>query len=93
MTAEIKFNATKEDCEIIGKILDRAQEMGHLSQRNRINSDMDITACHLNGTPLRLADWLAANDFNFVHDLYGIDHHMNRRTGKLEGCFVPRFAV
>ncbi|WVR18296.1 hypothetical protein y223_00016 [Bordetella phage PY223] len=93
MTAEIKWNATPEDRALIGKILDRAQKMGHLAPRNRMNSEMDITACHLNGTPLRLADFLAADDFNFAHDLYGIDRHMNRSTGKLTGCFVPRFAA
>jgi hypothetical protein len=53
---------------------------------------MDITACHLNGCPLRLRDLLNADDFNFAHDLFGINRHLNHETGKLEHCFRPRFA-
>ncbi|WBF05187.1 hypothetical protein [Burkholderia phage CSP3] len=89
---EINWNTTAADAALIDKILDRAISMRLLERRNRLNTDMDITACHLNGTPLRLADWLAAPDFDFTHDLLGIDRHMNRETGKLGGLFVPRFA-
>jgi hypothetical protein len=35
---------------------------------------------------------LAADDFNFIHDVGGIQRHMNRETGKLENCFLPRCA-
>lgn len=42
--------------------------------------------------PLDAAALLAADDENFAHDILGIRRHMNRRTGELEGCFVPRFA-
>jgi hypothetical protein len=41
-------------------------------------------------------DWerlLAADDYNFSHDISGLDRHMNRETLKLEGFFVPRFAL
>jgi len=93
VTAEINFNATPEDAALIDKICDRAQREGHLAKHNRLNTVMDITACHLNGTPLRLADWLTADNFNFTHDLYGIDRHMNRSNGKLQNCFLPRFAA
>lgn len=89
--SKINWDITDGDMELIDQILDRAERMGHLKKPNRINSKMDIAACHLNGTPLRLAKWLAADDFNFVHDLYGIDAHMDRSTGRLTGCFVPRF--
>jgi len=30
---------------------------------------------------------------DFGHDVSGIRHNMNRQTGQLEGCFVPRFAL
>lgn len=42
--------------------------------------------------PLDLAALLAADDFNFCHDFFGIAANMNRKTAKLENCFVPRFA-
>lgn len=89
----INWKATEEDSKLIDAILDRAIAEGHLKPRNRMNTEMDITACHLNGTPLRLADWLAADQFNFAHDLYGIDENMNRETGKLDNCFLPRFVA
>ena len=53
---------------------------------------MDLDACHSNGCPLRLADLLAADDANFAHDIFGIRAYMNRQTGKLENCFLPRYA-
>lgn len=93
MIANIKWDVSDEDAALIQQICDRAQKAGHVAKRNRLNNEMDIVACHLNGTPLRLADWLAADDFNFSHDLFGIDRHMNRSNGKLQGCFVPRFAA
>lgn len=89
----INWDISKADAKLITKILDRAQILGDLQPKNRLNTEMDITAAHANGTPLRLADWLAADDFNFRHDLYGIDRHVNRETGKLMHYFLPRFAV
>lgn len=59
----------------------------------RMDCDMDITACHCNGNTLNLAALLVADDFNFSHDVSGIASNLNRQTGKLENCFVPRFTV
>ena len=41
----------------------------------------------------RLADLRDTDDFNFTHDLDGILSHLNRKTGLLEHCFLPRFAA
>lgn len=43
---------------------------------------------------LRLEEWLAADDFNFIHDLYGIMDHIVRDKFPADdfGFFVPRFA-
>lgn len=43
---------------------------------------------------LRLEEWLAADDFNFIHDLYGIMDHIVRDKFQADdfGFFVPRFA-
>jgi hypothetical protein len=93
VVSKINWSATAEESALIEQICKRAVAIWHLSKRNIINTAMDITACHLNGTPLKLASWLAADDFDFLHDLYGIDRNMNRETGKLENCFLPRFAA
>ena len=39
-------------------------------------------------------DWprlLAADDFNFLHDMAGIASHLDRTTGRIDGFFRPRF--
>ena len=43
---------------------------------------------------LRLEEWLTADDFNFIHDLYGIMDHIVRDKIPADdfGFFVPRFA-
>lgn len=56
-----------------------------------MDADMDITATHANGCPLRLDDLLAADEFNFGHDVFGIRNCLDRKTGKLMRNFLPRF--
>ena len=91
--SEINWDVSPEDGKLIAAILNRALGLGLLRRENAINTEMDIIATHNHNVKLRLADWLAADDFNFKHDLLGIDRHMNRDTGKLGGHFLPRFAV
>lgn len=91
----ISFKATREEYVIIGKIAKRADEM---ARRQNIGYDqrtanMDVTACHANGNRLDLENLLAADDFNFAHDVFGIARHIDRKTGELTGCFVPRFSA
>ncbi|KXZ22478.1 hypothetical protein AXI58_10140 [Bacillus nakamurai] len=42
---------------------------------------------------LRLEDLLNADDFNFSHDILGIQNNLNREERKMENLFVPRFAT
>lgn len=95
----IKWAASKEEHDTIAKILDRYQEH-HQSlgvpkqyQRSRMDLLMDLEATHCNGCRLDLSRLLEADDFNFMHDMIGIQKHLNRKTGELEDCFVPRYAV
>ena len=57
-----------------------------------VTIQMNITACHLNGCPLRLVDLLTADGFDFAHDIWGIGQNLDRDTGKLLNHFLPRFA-
>lgn len=59
--------------------------------QTRLDIEMDIAAVHA-VCPLKLAELRDADKFNFTHDIAGIYRHLNRRTGELEDCFVPRFA-
>ena len=52
---------------------------------------MDLIATHLS-VPLRLNDLLDAADSDFVHDIVGIERHLDRRAFTLRDHFRPRFA-
>jgi len=88
----VSYEVKKKDADIIQAIAERAnREMP--SACDVLNTSMDITACHANGCPLRLKDLLAADDFNFFHDVLGVKNHLNRKTGKLDGRFMPRYSA
>jgi len=86
----IKWDATQEEMTLIKKIAKR----GFCRQlyADILSLSMDISATHLNGCPLKLEELLAADDFNFFHDIYGIHNNLDRKTGQLKNCFLPRFA-
>lgn len=52
---------------------------------------MDVEAANI-VCPMRLEELLEADDENFAHDVFGIERHINRETGQLDNCFLPRFA-
>ena len=86
----MKFTKCKKDLKLIHKIIARAMNMDIFSGVDRLDMEMDISACHANGNPLDLQRLLDADDFNFLHDVGGIRGHLNRKTGKLTDCFRPR---
>lgn len=55
--------------------------------------DMDLTACHANGCPLDLHKLEHAPEGDFLHDANGIACHIDRETGQLLHCFLPRCAM
>lgn len=93
----IEWNATKEECQIISKIVDRAREIDNSTGTETLFDGMlltmDIEAVHCNGTPIKLQELLSADDSNFAHDVFGIRRHIDRTTGKLLDCFSPRFSA
>ena len=90
----LKWTGNKEETELEGLIARRAvtmaKELG--LQYDQMTAVMDIDACHNNGNPLKLKELLKADDFNFGHDVFGIRRHINRTTGQLMDCFVPRYS-
>jgi hypothetical protein len=92
---QISFRVSRTEMEIINKIANRAVSMAneHGVNYDKLTADMDVTACHANGCPLDLLKLLEADAFNFSHDVFGIARHINRSTGQLENCFVPRCAL
>jgi hypothetical protein len=79
---------TPEELEIVEEIAKRAVDLN--IHDDPIHAMMDISATH-KFCPLRLADLLAADDFNFIHDVGGIRRFLNRDKLYLMSCFVPRF--
>lgn len=84
----INFNATKKDIKLITKIAQRAVKMN--PEYDYMDASMDVTAVHLNDCKLDLKKLLGFDDFNFAHDVFGINRHINRGNGKLQNCFLPR---
>lgn len=92
---QISFRVTKADAALIAVATDRAFRMAAEARApypSRMDCQMDLTATHANGCRLNLPKLLAFDDFNFSHDVFGIRRHLDRTTGKLGGCFLPRCA-
>lgn len=92
----ISFTTDRRDFETISEIADRALPVLKRAGAYDVTKQhvmMDISAVHANGCPLRLEALLVAPDFDFSHDVAGIYGNLNRETGQLENCFVPRHAV
>lgn len=91
----VSFNVGKEESKTISLIVRRAIAEATLAKLPRIDPlqlEMDITATHCNGNPLRLEDMLTAPVMDLMHDIVGIRRHLDRKTGKLGDCFSPRYS-
>jgi hypothetical protein len=96
MTDKINWKTNKEERKLLRKTVDRIIRLHKpkpLTEDDRINITMTLTACHLNGTPLDFEKMLVCDEFTLFHDLVGIEKHMNIDTGKIERCFLPRCAA
>ena len=90
----VSFDVSTRDQMTIRKIAARAHRIAteYGQKLDIITVGMDVTAAHCNGCPLNLVLLLESSDENFIHDIFGIEQHLNRETGKLEGLFEPRCA-
>lgn len=90
-------DTTRQDFETMSVIANRALVLYAVVGRGRIRDKkldvmMDIEHAH-DDTPLDLEKFANFDDGNFAHDMLGIRRHMNRQTGELEDCFLPRCAA
>ena len=85
---DITPTTTREDFALIHRIADRAVTSLGL---DFLTVALDVEHAHAQ-IPMDIDRLLLADRFNFSHDICGISRHMNRETGRLENCFVPRFA-
>lgn len=89
----INWDASKEDAALIRKIVARAsKEAASCHKKQRLEFEMSLTAYHLNDRPLRLQEMLDGRLFDLLHDLHGLHNTVSRKTGKVVGLFLPRYA-
>ena len=94
----IDWNTTADEDITIARIVRRYEKLCQESNNRspyttrwgRIDLTMDLAACHKNGCPLNLEKLLSFDKFSFGHDIMGIKANMDRTTGKLLNCFLPR---
>ena len=84
-----KSKMTVEDHEDLSAVVDRAEALA--TGLDRKATFMDLEAANMT-CPLDFKKLLAFDDFSFMHDISGIHKHLNRDTGKLVNCFLPRCA-
>lgn len=91
----INFKLSVEDSDAIWRISRRAMKLykKHDEDVEQQEIQMDLTACHNHGCPLDLERMEGADDFNLMHDISGINRHLNREDGSLMNHFLPRFAL
>ncbi len=75
--------------EQIRTVTQRLRTLCPAMKFDAISLHMDLTVCH-NMKHVALDVLLAAQDADFVHDLLGIHQHLDRETGELTDCFLPR---
>lgn len=96
MAREVSFDVDPTASRLIRRLVKKAQgvylKLG-LDAPDTIELSMDLTATHANGCPLDLPKMLTFDDFNLMHDVGGIRRHLDRKTGKLGGFFLPRAAL
>lgn len=90
-----QYSATEEEKDIMSQIVDRvlpiAEQLGAVYYKELLIADMDL--CHTNAYRIDLDRMLQGNIGDVGHDVFGINKYLDRSTGELTHCFVPRFAV
>jgi len=81
--------------ELIKQIAERAVQVyaQHDVRADYTTIVMDLMACHTRCHKLRLDELLAASDFNLIHDVGGINRHLDPETSQLRDGFSPRYSL
>jgi hypothetical protein len=91
---QISFEVSAADAIGIKQVIQKAVSLKLIKRTERMHHEMNLCAVVAQGCPIdfaRMLDNNARGNFDFAHDLFGIDRHIDRSTGRLSGCFVPRF--
>jgi hypothetical protein len=86
------INSLKDwELELIGAIVERYVEIIK-PEREKTAILMDVMLTHYT-IGLKLEEMVNGPQYDFVHDMMGIQKHLDRQTGAMLDCFLPRFAV
>jgi hypothetical protein len=88
----ISFTMTKADAVLLAAVVARVNLKDRMTPSAQRDFMMDVQATHANGCPLDFTKWLSFDDFSFWHDVRGIQRHIDRQSGELRNCFLPRCA-
>jgi hypothetical protein len=88
----IKWSASKDEHDLIIAIVRRVLAHYPDYPDDTLTLMMDLEACHCNGCPLDLRGLLESHNEDLMHDVFGIRRHINRETGQLNDCFLPRYS-
>lgn len=84
---------TEADNDFITWIMDRAMiSPEFMGDPDRMTLRMDLEVAHFD-IPLDLPRLLDFKEYDFWHDIVGIRSHLNRDSGVLENCFLPRCSI
>ncbi len=81
---------TRADFDAMRKVADRTERMDFGFGRDRMTLVMDLEFAHIDCGGMDWDRLLAFDDGDFGHDMAGIAANINRETGKLDNCFLPR---
>lgn len=80
----------KWQVQAVSQAVDRAMILH--PEANKGTLHMDLCAAVIADPSINLDTLLKFDDENLFHDVFGIHRHINRATGELMDCFVPRCA-
>ncbi len=87
----LKFKANLAQIKLIVLIAQRACKANKAIDFEK--ATMDLNVAHSSGNPLDFQKLLDFPEGDFNHDFYGIYANINRETGELDNCFVPRCSM
>lgn len=87
----VSFKVSQQDRECIFRIAKKAADCGLIKDKqDRLYLEMDLAALKAQGCPIDFEVLLGFGIQDFTHDICGITRHINRATGQLCDCFLPR---
>jgi len=89
MINETLLTCDRETTDTISAILKRMRAELSGVTIGGLDLVMDLTVCHNKGH-VDLPTLLATDTGTLAHDLSGIVRHLDRGTGEMTDCFVPR---